>query len=231
MVKFEDVPEALRLNYYMGEIAISDSFAEHEARVLWNHLFAVGLVSGKRPKMFGPLLKQLEEAFAKHELPDEYREIGAPLIAMTGEWHRYRSALVHDLLVIGWGRADDVHSAINKHPPRPLKELVGCGARLRNASYRLRGLYIVAPWWLGGKLDGWADADDLRSWTRAAMGHLSDEPNVIRGTDGPAPEPPGGWDNVVAAAVARREGEDARLAAFVIDIEEDDGDEGDPPGT
>jgi hypothetical protein len=128
--------------------------------------------------------------------------------------------MVHDLLVMGWGRNDDVHSAIRKHPPRPMRELVECGDALRACGYRLRGLYIIAPYWLLTSGDTWDDAAGLRSWTRVAMGHISDVPGSIVGTEGPAPEPPGGWDQIVAAAAAAREAQDARWAGWRVSDDE-----------
>jgi hypothetical protein len=205
-----EVPEEFRLSYYMGEIVIRDSFAEHEARVFWKVLYEVGIVGGKRPEMFGRLLPQLETAVQGPGVPTEFRDIAAPLLESTRVWHKYRRDLVHDLLVTGWGRGDDVMSATGKHPPRPMHEMKKCAAELQSASYRLRGLYIIAPYWMNRPGDGWDDADNLRSWTRVAMGHIADQPNAIIGTKGPAPEPPGGWDAIVAANRAKREAEDAR---------------------
>jgi hypothetical protein len=75
-----EVPAEYRLNYYIGEIVISDSFAEHEARVLWNTLHEVELVVGKRPEMFGRLLPALEEAVAGQTVPAEFRDIALPLL-------------------------------------------------------------------------------------------------------------------------------------------------------
>jgi hypothetical protein len=127
---------------------------------------------------------------------------------------------VHDLLVMGWGRNEDVHSAIGKSPPRPMVELVDCANGLRACGHRLRGLYIIAPYWLGSEGDGWDDAAGLRSWTRVAMGHLADMPGLIIGTEGPAPEPPGGWDEIVESAAARRNAGEARLETFRAPIDE-----------
>jgi hypothetical protein len=217
-----EIPEELQLNYYMGEIVISDSFAEHEARVLWAALFGAGILAGKRPEMFGRLLPQLEDAFGLPQVPAELREIALPLLATTRKWHKYRRDLVHDLLVTGWGRDDAVQSALGKNAPRPMDELAECGTTLRTCSMRLRGLYLIAPWWLGGTLDSWVDADGMRSWTRVAMGHIGDLPNMILGTEGPSPEPPGGWDALIAAEVGKREAEDARIGALVITFGPDD---------
>ena len=215
-----EVPEEFRLNYYMGEIVISDSFAEHEARVFWNVLHGVGLMVGRRPDMFGRLLPALEAAVGGPTVPAEFRDIATPLLESARVWHKYRRDLVHDLLVKGWGRGDEVRSALGKHPPRPMQEIVQCAEELRRASFRLRGLWIIAPYWLNGPRDSWADAESLRSWTRVAMGHIADVPNAIIGTEGPAPEPPGGWEAVVAEDRAKREAEDARLDSFLLPIED-----------
>lgn len=209
MLSPDEVPEELRLNYYVGAIVISDSVAEHEARVLWGKLSSVGRVTGNYPQMFGRLLPELERTFEQPDLPSELREMALDVLATTRHWHRYRRDLVHDLLTVGWGRNDDVYSALGKHPPRPMLELAECAAGLRNAGYRLRGLWIIAPLWLGGEVKGWETAADLRSWTRVAMGHIADVPNVVMGTEGPSPEPPGGWGAVASVALETRA---ARLA-------------------
>jgi hypothetical protein len=52
-------------------------------------------------------------------------------------------------------------------------------------------------------------------------GHLADVPNLIQGTPGPAPEPPGGWDPLVAEQVAKREAEKARLKNSVWWVDAD----------
>jgi hypothetical protein len=116
-----DVPEDLRLNFYMGQIVINDSFAEHEARVLWSSLREVGLVGEKRPEMFGRLLPSLGAALAAPVVPDPFREIALPVLESARGWHTYRRDLVHDLLVKGWGKGDEIRSATGKHPPRPMR--------------------------------------------------------------------------------------------------------------
>lgn len=218
MVKFEDVPKEQRLNYYTGEIVISDSFAEHEARVVWRELERAHLVSGKQPDMFGRLLPRLRDAFELPQVPNDLREIALELLDTTRKWHQYRRDMVHDLLVMGWGREDDVHSAFRKHPPRPMREIVDCAMGLRECSYRLRGLWIISPHWLGTAEEVWEDADDLKSWTRVAMGHLADVPGVITGTKGPAPEPHPGWDGIVAMAASDRQAREAQRNALQVVI-------------
>jgi hypothetical protein len=54
------------------------------------------------------------------------------------------------------------------------------------------------------------------------MGHIEDQPNAIIGTIGPAPEPPRGWDAIVASNRAEREAEDTRLASYQILVDEDE---------
>lgn len=115
---------------------------------------------------------------------------------------------------LGGGRADEVQSALRKHAPRPIAELAECAQALQRATYRLRGAWIIAPYWLGGERDSWATARDLRSWTRVAMGEIADVPGQILGTEGEAPEPPGGWERLVAALVAEREAEEASRAGL-----------------
>lgn len=100
-----EIAEEHQLPYFLGQIVINDSYAEHEARVLWNAFHAAGLVKGKRPEMFGRLLPSLAEALKLPEAASEYRDVVAPLIEETRSRHRYRRDLVHDLLSTGWGES------------------------------------------------------------------------------------------------------------------------------
>jgi hypothetical protein len=224
MPEFEEVPDALRLNYYVGAIVINDSFTEHEGRVFWNTLREAGLTEDDYPREFGRLLRDVKKVLRAPEAPAEFRTLARDVIITTAKWHRYRSDLVHDLPTMGWGRrSDDVVSALNKNPPRPMRDLATCAERLQTSGYRLRGLYIIAPYWLGVVGDGWDTAANLRSWTRVAMGEIADVRGTITGTEGPSPEPPGGWDEVVSQAVSAREAREARQASSVFDLDPDEG--------
>lgn len=218
----DELPAHLQLSLFTGEIVIHDSWAEHEARVLWRVLNDAGFASGKRPEMFGRLLPNLQQSLEAAAVPSGLRDIGLPLIESTRKWHQYRTDLVHDLLTTGWGPDGEVQSALGKHPPRSLVEMKECSAELQRSGYRLRGLYVIAPYWLTGTGDPWESADGLRSWTRVAMGHIADVPNEIRGTVGPAPEPPRGWETIIEEAVRKREPEDARLDSFHVTLDEPD---------
>ena len=215
-----DVPPELALNYYVGKLTIQDSWTEHEARVLWKDLSVCGIVKGQWAREFGRLLPRLEDAFKLPQIPNELRDIALPLLALTRKWHKYRADLVHDMVTTGWGKEGEVQSAIG-NDPRSMDDLIECGETLRICANRLRGLYSIVPWWLGGPTDSWTTADYMRSWTRVAMGHLADVPNSIQGTPGPAPEPPGGWDSLVAEQVAKREAEEARLKNSVWWVDAD----------
>jgi len=224
-----EVPKEFQLNYYVGDIVISDSFAEHAARVFWHTLGQVGLVSGGQPEMFGRLLPKLVMAVDAPALPAEFREIAVPLLELAQKWHRYRRDLVHDLLVTGWGEGNDVRSAIGKHPVRPMSDLIECSEQLRKIGWRLRGLSVIAPYWLNGVHDEWEEADNLRSWTRVAMGHIAERKDVIVGTTGPAPEPPGGWDAIIASVHLKRDASFALQASvqnFFIDDYDPSADDG-----
>lgn len=216
MVAFEEIPSGLRLSYFVGEIVIRDSYAEHEARVLWNVLRTHEIVDKNHSREFGWLLDDLRKALRHKSIPDEIRQVARNVVRLATRWHKYRSALVHDLLTTGWREGDDdVHSAINKEPPRPLRELEQCADGLRQATYRFRGLWVVMPFWLGAGGEGWESAEDFRSWTRVAMGHIAEDPHVMRGTPGPSPEPRDGWDAIVADAVAAEAQRVARRSALM----------------
>lgn len=51
--------------------------------------------------------------------------------------------------------------------------------------WRLRGVWIIAPHWLGSGDDGdhrWDDRYDLLSWKRVVMGHIADDRHRVVGT-------------------------------------------------
>lgn len=194
MPSLDDVPMELRLSYFVGEIVIADSYAEHEARVLWTVLADLGVLRGRRPEAFGRLLPGLIQAFAPPAVPEAFSRIAQDALHHAQRWHRFRRDLVHDLLALDRRGTGDVFSALRRHPPRPMEDLEQCAAALRESAFRMRALYITVPFWMGGNGDGWEDSASLDSWTRVAMGHIAISDHVVSGTAGPSPAPPGGWD-------------------------------------
>lgn len=193
MTEAADVPERYRLSYLVGEIVRNDSYAEHEARVLWHRLRAVGLGAERPLREFGRLLSELRRMMRDDRVPGDFSVIGQGAVDELAAAHRLRASLVHDVLMqVPW-RDGQVISAIRRAPNRPIQDLADCAETLRRGMYRMRGLWIIAPQWVGGVLEEPLDVPDLVSWTRVAMGHIADTLGIIEGTPGDSPIPPGGW--------------------------------------
>lgn len=197
-----DLPKEFELSFYLGEIVRNDVYAEHEMRVLWNFLDAAGLRQGLsagdykrgRERDFGRLIPQVRKLLSQSAVPPEFRRIALDVIETTHVSHTYRAKLVHDLLVQSPWDGNTVRSAFGTNPPRSVDELRQCAAELKRSSWRLRGVWIIAPHWVGGPLDVPVDDEgSLRSWTRVAMGHIEDNPHTVIGTQGDCPEPPSGF--------------------------------------
>lgn len=198
----DELPKKFQLSYLLGEVVRNDVYAEHEMRLLWNAFEDAGLGDGaERQRDFGRMIPQVRKMIAHSAVPDTFRTIASDVIEATHRAHLYRRALVHDLLIEGPQPRGEALSAFRNHPPRPLAEIERCGDDLKRASWRLRGLWIIAASWVGGPLDEYRTVADLRSWTRVAMGEIRDDPSVIAGTAGPSPEPPEGYSDGVGDAL------------------------------
>lgn len=194
----DELPERFRLSFLLGEVVRNDVYAEHEMRLVWNVLEDAGLGDGlERQRDFGRLIRQVRKMIVRSEVPDTFRTIASDVIEATHQAHLYRRDLVHDLLTECPQPRGVALSVFRNHSPRPLEEIDRCGDDLKRASWRLRGLWIIAPSWVGGSLDEYRTVADLQSWTRVAMGNIRDDPGVIVGTAGPSPEPPGGYSDGV----------------------------------
>jgi len=192
---WDDLPDEYRLSFLVGEVVRNDSHAEHETKVLWNRLETAGLGDGSdREDTFGRLLPQVLEMATRPGVPNPFRKAAAQTLNLALRAHQYRADLVHDLLQHGRWTDGAVWSALNQFPPRPMAEIERCALDLQQVMYRVRGLYVVAPHWVGGPVVEYADPEDLRSWMRVAQGNIADVPGVIRGTGiYKAPVPKGGW--------------------------------------
>lgn len=190
----EDLPPAYRLSWAIGEVVRQDVYAEHEMRVLWGALHGAGLGEGeKMPRSYGRLIPQVQSMLEEAEVPAEFGAMALPVIEDTAGAHRYRNEVAHDLLIeVPWG-PDDARSAFGAYPPRPLTEIESVSAGLKTLTWRLRAVRIIAPQWVGGPVESGATEQNYWSWTRVALGHIADNPDRIEGTEGPAPEPPGGY--------------------------------------
>lgn len=193
MVAIEDVPAPLRLSFYLGEVVRNDNHAESELGALYRSFQEAGLAAEPMQRDFGRLIPQMRKLLGNERVPKPFAGVAIGALDFAGNAHRRRRELVHDLLTQDVLNANQVRSMRGRRPPRPMSELKNCADDLLTATWRIRGLWITAPYWIGGQVEEGHDASDLRSWTRVAMGHIADHPYATIGTEGEAPEPPGGW--------------------------------------
>lgn len=193
MVAIEDVPVTQRLSFYLGEIVRNDNHAESELHMLWRSFQSAGLTSEPMQRDFGRLVPQMRKMLKHERVPTPFGEVAEGVLVFTANSHRRRRDLVHDLLAQDFFDANQVRSMRGDRSSRPMSELRDCADDLIRAAWRIRGLWITAPYWTGGPREEGHDAWGLHSWTRVAMGHIAEHPYAIVGTEGEAPEPPGGW--------------------------------------
>ena len=189
-----DLPEKYRLSFLVGEIVRNDVFAETEMRTFFYKLNDAGLINELHQQNLGRLVSQVRKALNKNDVPVEFRKLALEVVEGLAVQHRLRSSLAHDQWMhLPKVRPDKVRSMRRPGTIQPISELEACATELIRLAWRIRGLWIIAPYWLNGDLSDHTSPEDLHSWTRVAMGHIADDPSMTRGTDGEAPHPPGGF--------------------------------------
>lgn len=190
----DDLDPKYRLSYLVGEIVRNDVGVESEMRMVWRKLHDAGLPIGDLQRDFGRLLPQVRKTLEHPEVPVDFKAIASDVLEAASKAHQLRNAFAHDQLLQDYFDEDLVRSMRARTPPRPMTDLQNLADDLLKLTWRTRGVWIIAPPWVGGPLDDFSDRDGLISWTRVAMGHIRDDiPNAIVGTDGESPEPPGGY--------------------------------------
>lgn len=188
-----DLPEKYQLSYLIGEVVRNDVFAESETRMLWRKLQEAGLLEADKLS-FGRLFSKLRHALASPLVPADFRRIALDVLGEMDAAHKVRNEYAHTIFLHYPEHGSELVRAARPGPlPRKLDDIEKGARRLLTATWRMRGVWIIAPFWIGGEADDYESADDLRSWTRVAMGHIADTPGQVIGTPGPAPEPPGGY--------------------------------------
>ena len=189
----KQVPPEHELSFLIGEIVRNDVVLETEMRSLWRQLSAVGLTDEKMQQNLGRTIGQVRKMLRKDAVPPTFRDLALEVIELAATAHRSRSQLAHDQWLQLPYRPDEVTSMRRANSRRPLDELRQCAADLLRLSWRTRGLWIIAPYWVDGDLSEHTSPSDLHSWTRVAMGHIADTQRIVMGTQGDAPHPPGGF--------------------------------------
>ena len=188
-MRAEGVPREFEFSFLVGEVVRNDVFVETETRVLWETLSMAGLAAGALQRDYGRLLPVVRKAMRSASIPSPLRDIALPVIQAALEAHRERNLLVHDQwITVPWSPGEV--RALRRPKRRQLSELHALSAQLLSLTWRMRGVTIITPAWLGQENEA-ADANDLHEWTRVAMGHIADDHHRVRGTAGPAPLPPG----------------------------------------
>jgi hypothetical protein len=187
----DEIPPRFELSFLIGEVVRNDVFAESEMRSLWWVLHRAGLVRRDEPGTFGRAIDDVLRGLKKPEVPESFRAIALDVVQPTKHQHLARNQLAHDQWIqLRW----EPEQLRSMRAPRSvtLAELRACADALQYLTWRLRGVWIIAQWWLDVVPDWERDLrDDLQSWTRVAMGFIADDPSQVIGTPGPAPLPPG----------------------------------------
>lgn len=188
------MPDEFRLSFVVGEIVRNDVYAENETKVLHNKLRAAGLTTEAFERDFGRVLPQVLILLESPQVPEPFRKIAAQVVNLTTRAHAIRRETVHDILIQMPFDQDRIRSGFGNGKSRAMSDLEKCADNLKEATWRLRAVWIIAPQWVGGPRDGWETVESMTSWTRVAMGHIADgNPNAIVGTPGKCPIPPGGF--------------------------------------
>lgn len=161
--------------------------------MLWRQLQAVGLLDADKFS-YGRLFGKLQQALKSPKVPAEFREIAQSVVRAAKATHNTRNEYAHTLFM-HYPEFEEglVRSGRPGVQDRTLAAIGGGIEEARAVTWRMRGVWIIAPHWIGGKTDPYETASDLRSWTRVAMGHIADDPRMVVGTLGPSPEPHGGY--------------------------------------
>lgn len=190
----DDLPSKYQLSYYLGEIVRNDTWAENEMKMLWHRLDEAGLNDGTPlSRDFGKVIPQVRKLLGQHAVAPEFRQIALDVIDSTHRAHLQRRELVHEILVQPPWEGEKVRGALGVARTYSMSEIAECAEALQRCTWRLRGVWIIAPAWIGGVRDTIEGRDDLISWTRVAMGHIAENSNRVVGTLGPCPEPLGGY--------------------------------------
>ena len=181
-----------QLTYWIGNIIRNDVFAEDEARLTWYTLAGPGPANRLIDRDLARVLDQCRKMIASPSIHDDIRKIASGAFDATARAHRTRSELAHDrwmhdlfggnmVLRLREPRTPD---AIKK---RPLSDFKKCSEDLLMAGWRMRGLRIVLPQWLGQPSEFRESPERIISWTRIATGHFKFENESIKAIRGKVP--------------------------------------------
>ncbi len=186
----EALPPEFRLSFCIGEVVRNDVYVETEARVLWGQLRRAEVVSDPMQRNFGRLLPDLLRGLRDERVPTAFRDLALPVITLAREAHDDRNKLAHDQWVsVPW--VPDEVAGVRSDSRRELEEFTRCAQTLLDLTWRVRGLAIIAPVWLGTDTSAIDDREEMWHWTRVAMGSHDASTSAMRGTPGPAVLPPG----------------------------------------
>jgi hypothetical protein len=191
-----DLPTRYAASYYLGEIVRGDTWVENELKLLWQIMSAAlpSSSSGKPPRDFAEVLRRVRALLSDPQVGAPFRMIALEVLDRADVEHKHRRHLVHEVLMQPPWYDDRILTSARSYT---FEELEGCSQNLKTITWRVRGLHTIAAYWLPPStslmVDGHDTAADLVSWTRVAMGHISDDRQRVIGTDGPCPEPPGGY--------------------------------------
>lgn len=191
-----DLPTRYAASYYLGEIVRGDTWVENELKLLWKMMSAAlpSNISEKPPRDFAEVLRRVRALLSEPRVGRPFRKIALEVLNCAEAEHKHRRHLVHEVLMQPPWYDDRIVTSDRFYT---FEELKACSQSLKTITWRVRGLHTIAAYWLPPSIllivDGHDTATNLVSWTRVAMGHISDDRQQVVGTEGPCPQPPGGY--------------------------------------
>lgn len=191
-----------RLTYLIGDIARWDVFLELEAGIVFEIVTKAGTAPDKKPGDLAHLLEAAKDALRAVTLDDIPRAMAREALTEAKVAHGQRVGPVHDYWMHHGGedeRWTRIHTLTTRKPevpatPHNLTTFVKARDALVRAGWRMRGVGLVLPMWLGtaGPLND-LDESTARLWTMIALGKFkTPEGFGITGVDdgAEAPLPP-----------------------------------------
>ncbi len=171
----------LRLTFLLGDIVRNDTFAEGESRVVFQVLERATTGSWPIQNDFVRVLEDSKKILKSLALDDFANDMTREAIREAINAHKARNPLTHDRWMHLGGEAESWQSApmltnrpaFVKPTKRNLTTFLAARDALSHAAWRMRGVSLVLPSWLGMKtlLDQRRD-DERRWWTAVALGRF-----------------------------------------------------------
>ncbi|GAA1951253.1 hypothetical protein [Microbacterium deminutum] len=180
---WRDLAPDERLTYLIGDIVRADVLLEGESGVVLGVVARESPIPpAKAPGDLANLLEAIKDTLRGVELADFPREMARHATIAAIAAHKARNGAVHDRWMHHWGEGErwTPVAMLTTRPspveatPQNLDSFLKCRDDLIRAAWRMRGVGLVLPMWLGVPtfLDHVAE-HVARRWTAVALGYFS----------------------------------------------------------